>query len=94
MLSIEEYIAHRKKEDHLIELDVDARAENIRICVNYVFEYFNNYLNNSEFEKRTVLENEKLEKYRNQLRKYEPEVRDWLVNIKTDYDKNLNLSIT
>ena len=44
MLRFEEYVARRKKEDRLNEFDVNARAENLRICVNYVFEYFNNYL--------------------------------------------------
>jgi hypothetical protein len=93
MLSIEEYIARRKREDRLNEYDVDARAENIRLCVNYVFEYFNNYLDLSEAEGRTALENEKLDKYRRQLRDYEPEIRDWLVSIKAEYDKSLNQSI-
>ncbi len=29
MLSIEEYIARRKKEDKLNEFDIDARAQNV-----------------------------------------------------------------
>ena len=45
MLSIEEYIARRKKEDRINEFNVDDRMENMRICTNYIFEYFNNYLN-------------------------------------------------
>jgi hypothetical protein len=35
----------------------------MKICVDYVFEYFNNYLNITEVEEKTVLHNEKLEKY-------------------------------
>jgi hypothetical protein len=93
VLSIEEYIARRKREDLLNEYDIDARAENMRLCVNYVFEYFNNYLDLSEAEERTALENEKLDKFRKQLRDYEPEIRDWLVSIKAEYDKSLNQSI-
>ena len=34
-----------------------------QICVDYVFEYFNNYLNTTEADEKTVLHNEKLEKY-------------------------------
>jgi len=64
VLRLEEYIARRKKEDRLNEYDIDARAENMRICVNYVFEYFNNYLNISKAEEKTVLHNEKIDKYR------------------------------
>ena len=55
MLSIEEYIARRKKEDKLDEYDINKRADNIRICVNYVFEYFNNYQNITEVEEKTAL---------------------------------------
>ena len=39
MLTIEEYIARRKKEDKLNEFDLDARTQNMKICVDYVFEY-------------------------------------------------------
>jgi hypothetical protein len=90
MLSIEEYIARRKKEDKLNEFDIDARAQNMKICVDYVFEYFNNYLNITETEEKTVLHNEKLEKYRKQLREYDPEVREWAVSIYNKYGKQIH----
>ena len=61
MLSIEEYIALRKKEDKLNEFDLDARTQNMKICVDYIFEYFNNYLNSTEAEEKTVHHSEKLE---------------------------------
>jgi len=93
VISLEEYIARRKKEDHLNEFDLDARNENLRICVNYVFEYFNNYLNITESEEKTALQNEKLDKYRQQLRDYEPEVREWLVNIYAEYGKRMNRNV-
>jgi hypothetical protein len=62
----------------------------MKICVDYVFEYFNNYLNITEAEEKTVLHNEKLEKYRKQLREYEPEVRDWAVGIYSEYGKQIH----
>ncbi|WP_346427626.1 hypothetical protein [Gracilibacillus sp. YIM 98692] len=68
MLTIEEYVARRKKEDKIDEFNVEERNENMRLCVNYVFEYFNNYLNITEAEEKTALKDEKLEKYRNNLR--------------------------
>lgn len=76
MLTIEEYIIRRKKEDKINEFDIDARTQNMKLCVDYVFEYFNNYLNITEAEEKTVLHNEKLEKYRKQLRHYESETRE------------------
>ncbi|WP_010245803.1 hypothetical protein [Acetivibrio cellulolyticus] len=90
MLTIEEYITRRKKEDKLNEFDLDARTQNMRICVDYVFEYFNNYLNTTEADEKTVLHNEKLEKYRRQLREYEPEVREWVVGIYNEYGKQIH----
>lgn len=90
MLSVEEYIARRKKEDRINEFDLDARTQNTKLCVDYVFEYFNNYLNITEVEEKTVLHNEKLDKYRNQLREHDPEVREWAVGIYNDYGKRLN----
>jgi len=90
VINLEEYISRRKREDQLNEFDLDARNENLRICVNYVFEYFNIYLNITESEEKTSLKNEKLNKYSQQLRDYEPEVRDWTVNIYAEYGKQMN----
>jgi hypothetical protein len=90
MLSIEEYIARRKKEDNINEFDFEARTYNMKICVDYIFEYFNNYLNTTEAEEKTVLHSEKLEKYRKQLDEYESEVRDWAVSIYNEYGKQVH----
>ena len=38
MISIEEYIVHSKKEDKLNEFNLDARTQNMKLCVDYVFE--------------------------------------------------------
>ena len=93
MLTIEEYIARRKKEDKLNDFDIEARTQNMKHCFDYVFEYFNNYLNITEIEEKTVLHSEKLEKYRKQLRDYEPEVREWAVDIYSEYGKQMNRHI-
>lgn len=93
MLNLEEYIAKRKKEDLLNEFDKNKKENNLKICVNYIFEYFNNYLNITELEERTILKNEKLEKYRKQLCNYDQEIQDWLVNIYSEYGNFLDKSI-
>lgn len=93
MLKIEEYIARRKKEDNLNEFDLKARSENTKTCVDYIFEYFNNYLNTNAVEEKTALHNQKLEKYRKQLNNYEQEVIDWAVNINDKYGKHINQHI-
>lgn len=90
MLSIEEYISLRKKEDRLDEYDLKVKEQNLKICVNYVFEYFNNYMNITEAEEKTVLKEEKVDKYRQQLRDYSPEIQDWLVTVYNDCGKHAN----
>jgi len=93
VLSIEEYMARRKKEDRLDEYDMNQRADNLKNCVNYVFEYFNNYLNITEAEEKTALKEDKLDKFRQQLREYEPDVREWLVRLYSDYGKHMHRNI-
>jgi len=93
VLRFDEYIHRRMKEDHLNEFDISTRVQNMKICVDYVFEYFNNYLNITEAEDRTILLNEKIDKYRKQLQEYDPEVQDWLTRVYVDYDAYLNRAI-
>jgi len=93
MLTIEEYIARRKKEDNLSEFSLNDRMENMKICVNYVFEYFNQYLDDSKMNEATILNNERLEKYRNTIAQYEPELQEWLIHIFDEYGKMINLAI-
>ena len=93
MLKIEEYISRRKKEDGLNEFDLKDRSQNMKLCVDYVFEYFNNYLNITEAEEKAVHQNEKMEKYSLRFRDYEPEVADWCVSIYREYGKQMDMSI-
>lgn len=87
IFTIEEYIAKRKQEDKLNEFDLDKRLENIKSCIDYIFEYYNNYLDISEIDQRTIINNERLNKYRKQLSNYCDNIQDWLVDT---YDKHGN----
>jgi hypothetical protein len=60
-MKLEEYIFKRKKEDGINEYDLDKRSENIRICVNYIFEYFNNYIDTRSVEEKTILHYKKID---------------------------------
>ncbi len=93
MLKLEEYIYKRKKEDGINELDINSRAEYTRICVNYVFEYFNNYLETRAADEQTVLHEEKVSKYRNMISDYNPDVQDWLVSLYSSYGKHMHRNI-
>lgn len=93
MLSLEEYISKRKKEDQINEFDIELKAQNMQTCMNYLFEYFNQYLSESKIDEKTVLNEERLEKYKRSLNNYNSEIQEWLVEIYDDYDKQLNRSI-
>jgi hypothetical protein len=93
MLTIEEYISRRKKEDQLYEFSLEARMENMKICVNYVFEYFNQYLDITKMDEQTVLNDERLEKYKKTINQYDMELQKWLISIYDEHNKQLNRSI-
>jgi hypothetical protein len=93
MLTLEAYIAKRKKEDGINEFSLDDRMINMKICVDYVFEYFNQYLDITKMDEKTILNVEKLDKYRNTISQFDSEIQDWLVGICDDHNKQLNRSI-
>lgn len=93
MQTLEEYIAKRKKEDGLNEFDNSQKMNNIRSCIDYIFEYFDQYLPIQGAEKRTAAENEKIVRYEKTLSDYTPDVRDWLVSIYETYGKQINRHI-
>ena len=63
-MKLEEYILKRKTEDGINEFDREKRTENTRICVNCVFEYFNNYLETTKGEEKTIQKEAELERVR------------------------------
>ncbi|WP_160687497.1 hypothetical protein [Clostridium sp. C2-6-12] len=93
MFTIEEYIAKRKKEDNLNEFNKEKRIDNIKGCIDYIFEYYNNYLEINKIDENTVLNNEKIEKYHKYVSDYNQEVQDWLVDIFDEYENNMNVII-
>lgn len=91
MFKIEEYILQRKQEDNLDEFNLDKKVENIKKCIDYIFEYYNNYLNEENVSEKKIEEDEKLRKYRKQISQYDDEVAEWLVNIyQNHHNQKLN----
>lgn len=89
-MTLEEYIIKRKREDGINEFDLEKRMENTRICVNYIFEYFNNYLDTCPADEKTVLHEQKADRYRKMLSKYSQDVQDWLVSLYSSQGKYLH----
>ena len=89
-MKLEEYILKRKQEDGINEFDADKRSENVWIYVNYVFEYFNNYLETEPADEKTILHEQKVEKYKKMIRDYDAEVKDWLVSLYLTHGKYMH----
>jgi len=89
-MKLEEFIFKRKKEDGINEYDLDKRSENTRICVNYVFEYFNNYLDTPPSDEKTILHEQKVDKYRKIISEYDSEVQEWLVSLYASHGKYMH----
>lgn len=90
MLKLEEYIEKRKSEDGINEFDSSQKINNIRMCINYIFEYFDQYLPMQGTEKRTVAENIKLSKYEKSLGEYSQDIKEWLLSVYESYNKQIN----
>lgn len=93
MLSLEEYIHKRKTEDGINEKDKEKRMENMQFCMNYLFEYFNQYMDTATEDPKMIQRSRKIEKYYDQLRNYTPEIRDWLVELYSEFGKYVNVTI-
>jgi hypothetical protein len=93
LLRLVDYMYRRLKEDQINEWDYKLRSENTRICINYVFEYFNNYLTEEVIDEKTVLEIEKLEKYRSQIGNFDQQAQEWLLSTFEDYGKKMNIIV-
>lgn len=85
MVTLEEYIKKRRADDQIEINDVSKKDENLQICINYIFEYFNTYVNITEQQQILIETNEKVMKYRNQLSDYSPDTQNWLLRM---YEKN------
>lgn len=93
MLSLEEYIAKRKIEDNLNEFDFKNKVNNIRSAVNYIFEYFENYIDISEIQRRTIKNHERLERYRKLILDYDEQVQEWLIGLYDDHSVHMHKQI-
>jgi len=93
LIRLEEYIAKRKAEDHLNDFDMEQKVSNIKKSIDYIFEYFDNYLPLEGAENHSAEENERLSKYEKALKGYSPELRRWLVTIYDETGHQLNKTI-
>ena len=64
MLTIEDYIASRKKKDKLDEFDFQKHSENMGAVIQYVMDYFNEYLNLEDYSYEQVKTQQVIDKFK------------------------------
>ena len=93
MITLDKFIEKRLKDDKKNLLDLDNKENNLQDCVNYIFEYFNTYINIDESRRLKIENDEKIEKYYWQIEKYSTEVQNWLIEVYSKYNKKINQQI-
>lgn len=94
MITLDKFIEKRLKDDQKNLFDLKKKDVNLQDCVNYVFEYFNTYINIDKTQSLQIENNEKLEKYQKQVDKYSTNVQKWLIEVYSRYNKKMNQQIS
>ena len=63
MITLVQFFEKRLKDDKKDLFNLNKKESNLQDCVNYVFEYFNTYINSDESQKLQIENDEKLKKY-------------------------------
>ena len=93
MLTLEEYILKRKTEDGLNEFDSQNKMKNLKFSLDYVFDFYDQYLSLEGIEKKSAREIDNLNKYEKALREFSPDLRKWLVGIYEETGHQVNKTI-
>lgn len=93
MLTLEEYIAKRKKESKINEFSDIQKLENLRICTGFVLDYFTRYLDISDEELKSGLHQNKVNELRSKLNDFNEDVASWIVDLYDKYDLRIDMRI-
>lgn len=90
MLTIEEYITKRKKKDKLDEFDFEYHSENMSKVIQYVMDYFNEYLNLEEYSYEKVRTQQIIERFKAGIAKRYPESIDFIIDYYWKHKKRID----
>lgn len=97
MLTVEQYIAQRKKKDKLDEFNFQEHAENMSNVIKYVMEYFNDYLNPENYDYEKVKTEQAIVKIEKEIEQAFPQSKAFIIeyyrNHKTRIDRLLKNSL-
>lgn len=80
MLTIENYIASRKKKDKLDEFDFQKHSENMGAVIQYVMEYFNEYLNLEDYSYEQVKTQQVIDKFKEGIIENFPTTYEFIIS--------------
>jgi vacuolar-type H+-ATPase subunit C/Vma6 len=80
MLTIEEFIEQKKKTNKLDEFDFQKHTENMTSVIQYVMEYFNEYLNPETYDYERIKLEQTIDKLKKDLPGRYPESLDAIID--------------
>lgn len=86
MLTLEEYITKRIQQETVDIYDLKYKQENMKQCIDFVFEYFNEYLDEGIVDRSFSKEGKKMQKYRKRVSVYSEEIQSWLIKMYKEYN--------
>lgn len=79
MITIEDYIASRKKKEKLDEFDFQKHSENMAKVIQYVTDYFNQYLNLEDYSYEQVKTQQAIDKFKDELKNKFPTTYEFII---------------
>jgi len=80
VLSIEDYIASRKKKDKLDEFNFKNHSVNMGTVIQYVMDYFNQYLNIEDYSYEQIKMQQAVDKFKAGLMERYPTSYEFIVS--------------
>lgn len=80
MLTIEDYIASRKKKEKIDEFDFQNHSENMATVIQYVTDYFNQYLNLEEYSYEQVKTQQAVDKFKEGIIEKFPTMYEFIIS--------------
>lgn len=78
MLKIEEYISMRKRKEKINEFDFTKHSDNMGNIIQFVSEYFNDYLNPEDYNYELIKLQQTIEKSKKTLINQFPKTHDFI----------------
>jgi hypothetical protein len=94
VLKIEEYIALRKKKEKLDEYDFQKHSENMAKVIQYVTDYFNQYLNFEDYSYEQVKTQQTVDKFRAEIKSKFPTTYEFIISYFWENKKRIDKLLT